>query len=169
MKSNFLFRKKSQLLEDDSNKHPIPCTVVDILVVDENGSPIPNVRLKIFFKGEEIALSNFKFIKTDSEGQSQNIMVASDESSFIKGSKNKLQTLETYFAKCNVNQKIEIEVKHKKNIKRFTESICLNNAYLYNSNPDETFRFKSLPESNKLMLTLSPPPPKPEPKPKTEP
>lgn len=169
MKSNFLFRGKSRLLEDDSNQHPIPCTIVDILVVDENGSPIPDARITLFYKDKEITTSNFKFIKTDSEGEFKNIMVASDESTFIKTDKNKLQTLETNFAKCDRKEKLQIEVKHKKNKKLFTQTICLNNGYLYNSNPDETFRFKSLPESNKLMLTLPPLPPKPEPKPKSEP
>ena len=166
MKSNFLFRKKSHLLEDDSNQNPIPCTIVDILVVDENGSPIPDARITLFYKNEKISTSNFKFIKTDSEGESKNIMVDSGESTFIKTNKNKLQTLETNFAKCDRKEKLQIEVNHKKNKKLFTQTICLNNGYLYNSNPDETFRFKSLPESNKLMLTL---PPKPEPKPKSEP
>ncbi len=169
MKFNFLFREKLRLLEDDSNQHPIPCTIVDILVVDENGSPIPDARITLFYKDKEITTSNFKFIKTDSEGEYKNIMVDSDESTFIKTDKNKLQTLETNFAKCDRKEKLQIEVKHKKNKKLFTQTICLNNGYLYNSNPDETFRFKSLPESNKLMLTLPPLPPKPEPKPKSEP
>ena len=153
-------------MEDDSNQNPIPCTIVDILVVDENGSPIPDARITLFYKNEKISTSNFKFIKTDSEGESKNIMVDSGESTFIKTNKNKLQTLETNFAKCDRKEKLQIEVNHKKNKKLFTQTICLNNGYLYNSNPDETFRFKSLPESNKLMLTL---PPKPEPKPKSEP
>jgi hypothetical protein len=178
MKSNFLFRRKSHLLEDDSNENPIPCTVVDVLVVDERGNPIPNVRIKISFRGEDIRTSNFKFIKTDSNGESNNIRIATDEglylvygksdepstqSSDVLSKKSKLEQLKKRFSVCNKKEKIEIKTIHKRNKKTFSQNVCINNAYLYNSNPDETFRFDTSPNSNKLKIVLSKPAPKPVP------
>jgi uncharacterized protein (DUF2249 family) len=183
MKSNFLFRRKSHLLEDDSNENPIPCTVVDVLVVDERGNPIPNVRIKISFRGEDIRTSNFKFIKTDSDGEFNNIRIATDEglylvygksdepstqSSDVLSKKSKLEQLKKRFSVCNKKEKIEIKTIHKRYKKTFIQTICPNNAYLYNSNPDETFRFDTSPNSNKLKIVLSKPAPKPVPVPEPE-
>lgn len=177
MSRNFFNRTKSRLFENDSNENPIPCTVVDVLVVDENNNPIPNVRIKISFRGENIRTSNFKFIKTDSNGEFKNIRIATDEGVYLVGGEfvmagivfplvspkqSKLEQLEKKFSLCSKKEQIEIQTKHKGDKKTFKQTICTNNAYLYNSNPDETFRFKTLPNSNILKIVLSLPQPEPE-------
>lgn len=143
--------------------NPVPCTVVDVLVVDENNNPLKNVRFKVFFKDKEIATSNFKFIKTNDNGEFNNIMIDSGESFFISSNKNKLQTLEKYYSGCDKKEILKIETKYKRRKKTFTQNICMNNAYLFNDNPDETFRFNTLPNSNKLKIVLGKPtPPEPD-------
>lgn len=159
-------------MEDDSNQNPIPCTVVDILVVDENNNPIPNVKIKILFRGEEIRTNNFKFIKTDSNGEFKDIRVAVDEAVYLSGGKfvmagiekplvspndTKLSQLEKRFNKCEKKEKIEIQTKYKGDKTIVKEVICTNNAYLFNSNPDKTYRIQTLPDSNKLKIVIKKP------------
>jgi len=178
MKPNFY--TKPQLSEDNSDENPpIPCTVIDILVVDENNNPIPNVKINILFRDNKIVTNNFKFIKTDSKGEFKNIRIAVDEAIYMSGGRvkmafgsidkplvspneTKLQKLEKKFSSCYYKEPIEIQTKYKGEKKTFKETICTSNAYLYNSNPDETFRLKTIPNFNKLKLVLSLPKPEPE-------
>jgi len=146
------------LNEEDDKGTPIPCTIVDVSVVDESGNAVPNVKLKFYLNNELIDIKNGRVPKTDENGQFNNFAVDYDEGTFLSFDKNRLRTLEKeYYRNCGNKKTIKIETSYLKNKNTTEHEVCFNNGYLYNSDPEKLFRHQTALNTNKIEITIKVP------------
>lgn len=140
--------------EEQKDESPIPCTIIDVLVVDEKGTPIPNVKLNFLFDNKKVEESGVTF-KTKKNGELNNFIINSDEGLYMSFDKNRINTLEkNYYKNCANKKTIKIETDYLKNKNTTEHIICVNNGYVFNSEPNNPIRHNTALDTNKIKITV---------------
>ena len=135
---------------------PFQGTLVDVDVLDTNGKPIPNTKVKFFHNGERIAYEKTHI--TDSNGSVKDVLLFK-ETEYIsvnfKGNKENKDFLqkERIRLACSRKTTLEIEIRINKEKIRKKFSICYDNAYMKDVN-NVYIRYENVKDSNKIKFEI---------------
>lgn len=159
MENDIIYRIIQNIKEETSEGGPVPCTILDVLVVDKEGMPLPKVKLTFYFDENPKEPT----VKTNTEGKYNDYVISTSEGVYMSFDKNKVNTLEkNHYRNCTSKKIIKIKTDYLKNENLTEHEVCLNNGYLFNEDPEKVYRHKTALDTNKIKLVINTTPKLPE-------